>query len=890
MNNDLSILVKTILQPTSVTNLKTEVENLVKNLSKLNIEIKIDDKIISTINNISKVMESMNIATQQANKSSTQNIQIVKELDGTVKKYSETIKANGEIIKKTTEILDKNKIAKQQSASSQIVNNINKETEAIKKLDSEYNKLIKTVKIKKANGDPLRTDETYLNSKTGVKTTITSRPGQDNVYRTDVSKNNELLKEQMKLARESAKLAKESNDYQQKYYIIQSKAQKDLDNAFLESAKNKRKEAEKLAQQQAKISNKDQLDAYNLKLKQQQEIEYALLETQRKRREEVEKLAQTQGKAINKAKEDAYKSQQQAKLDAEKLVQSQLNKINPKVISSDKMTDQVKLLPSGTKKVDDAKKKVDAFVKYLDSLDLRIKKGELITPETFRILDRYESEVKRVIKNTQDILKLNGSSSTKAVKLFDFNTATSELNKFKSEVDKIKSSLSVGGNIVNKSSIDEFGRLNLEIRNQAGFIEKIKYQWDTVAQSLHKVNIEQNQNNDALKAFKISNVKDLADLGRKYKGVVDKEDIKNIVDYIRNIQVLDQTTKSMVKGKIENLQFKVSNADSINKEIDKISKQLNTKMQNALNLGIKFGNLSPEQLAPLEKALNRYKTLINDMKQKNISGQVVSDKDLERLSRLENAIKRVYDLTRIASKDSRGFNFEQYPKMTNAIQNATNAQEYFNKSMLQGKKLLESSVQQTEKYIKVTQRLRQGSEISNITAYINKATGETHRFSESMKSLMTRTYDLGSAFKTAMEKFSIWMASGTIIFQSWHFLKDGISYVNQYNKALTELSVVYMQTQNQVEKLGEKLHNLSIEMGVSTQEVAKGAVEFARQGLSEVESIKRMETAMKYAKISNLDFSTSARILTATVNSMGVSAERAADVFSYMGDATATGW
>ena len=154
---------------------------------------------------------------------------------------------------------------------------------------------------------------------------------------------------------------------------------------------------------------------------------------------------------------------------------------------------------------------------------------------------------------------------------------------------------------------------------------------------------------------------------------------------------------------------------------------------------------------------------------------------------------------------------------------------------------------------------------------------------------MTRTYDLGSAFKTAMEKFSIWMASGTILFQSWHFLKDGIAYVNEYNKALTELSVVYMQTQNQVEKLGEKLHNLSIEMGVSTQEVAKGAVEFARQGLSEAESIKRMETAMKYAKISNLDFSTSARILTATVNSMGISAERAADVFSYMGDATATG-
>ena len=683
-NNDLAIYIKTLLHQESVTSLKKTVGDLIKEISEKSIKLNItlDDKIISTLNNFSKAMENIKTATQQGNTVASQHTQIIKELDGSIKKYTETVKENGKVVQKTTEILDKNKIAKQQE--SQVINNIKTETDAVNKLNSEYGKLIRNVKIKNSNKETTRQDLTYQNQQTGVKTTVTSRPGQENTYKIDNNleqiKNN-TLKEQMKLARESAKLAKDSNDYQQKYYTIQSKAQKELDNAFLESAKNKRKEAEKLAQQQAKISNKDQLDAYNLKLKQQQEIEYALLETQRKRREEVEKLAQTQGKAINKAKEDAYKSQQQAKLDAEKLVQSQLNKINPKVISSDKMTEQVKLFPSGTKEVDDAKKKVDAFVKYLDSLDLRIKKGEVITPETFRILDRYESEVKRVIKNTQDILKLNGSSSTKAVKLFDFNTATSELNKFKSEVDKIKSSLSVGGNIVNKSSIDEFGRLNLEIRNQAGFIEKIKYQWDTVAQSLHKVNIEQNQNNDALKAFKISNVKDLADLGRKYKGVVDKEDIKNIVDYIRNIQVLDQTTKSMVKGKIENLQFKVSNADSINKEIERISKQLNTKMQNALNLGVKFGNLSPEQLAPLEKALNRYKTLINDMKQKSISGQIVSDKDIERLQRLENAIKRVYDQTRISSKDSRGFNFEQYPKMQNAVQGATVAQNYYNQSI-----------------------------------------------------------------------------------------------------------------------------------------------------------------------------------------------------------------
>jgi len=135
----------------------------------------------------------------------------------------------------------------------------------------------------------------------------------------------------------------------------------------------------------------------------------------------------------------------------------------------------------------------------------------------------------------------------------------------------------------------------------------------------------------------------------------------------------------------------------------------------------------------------------------------------------------------------------------------------------------------------------------------------------------------------------IWMAASTVFYQTFGFFKEGLQFVNEYNKSLTELSIVYMKTQEQIEGLGEKIHDLSIQMGIATQEVAKGAVEFARQGLSQEDTFRRMETAIKYAKISNLDFNTSARILTATVNSMGVSAEHAADIFSFLGDSTATG-
>jgi TP901 family phage tail tape measure protein len=148
---------------------------------------------------------------------------------------------------------------------------------------------------------------------------------------------------------------------------------------------------------------------------------------------------------------------------------------------------------------------------------------------------------------------------------------------------------------------------------------------------------------------------------------------------------------------------------------------------------------------------------------------------------------------------------------------------------------------------------------------------------------------LGEAFKTAMTRFPVWMAASTAFFQTLNFLKDGINFVNELNKSLTEISIVTGKSQQGVAALGREYNQLAQEMGVLTSEIASATVEFYRQGLSQEEVMEKARIATQYAKISALDFSTSAKILTAAVNSMGIDAERASDVFSYLGDATATG-
>jgi TP901 family phage tail tape measure protein len=157
------------------------------------------------------------------------------------------------------------------------------------------------------------------------------------------------------------------------------------------------------------------------------------------------------------------------------------------------------------------------------------------------------------------------------------------------------------------------------------------------------------------------------------------------------------------------------------------------------------------------------------------------------------------------------------------------------------------------------------------------------------KELSAGAMSFGDSLKMAFSRLGMMMGVSTLIYQSISALSNGIKTVNELNQALTEVSIVTGQNQEQVSKLGESYNKLAQNMGVTTVELTKTAASLYRQGLSQDEVVQRMKTITEYAKISSLDVSSATEIMTAAINSMGVSAKRASDVWSYLGDATATG-
>lgn len=117
---------------------------------------------------------------------------------------------------------------------------------------------------------------------------------------------------------------------------------------------------------------------------------------------------------------------------------------------------------------------------------------------------------------------------------------------------------------------------------------------------------------------------------------------------------------------------------------------------------------------------------------------------------------------------------------------------------------------------------------------------------------------------------------------------NAISYATEYFDKLNEIQIVTMQTDSQIEALSQSYRNLAKELQISSTDIATAAVEFWRQGLDEEETMSRTKWASMYAKITAQSFDEAATQITASTNSMGVSAQEVVDLFTYLGDASAS--
>lgn len=292
-----------------------------------------------------------------------------------------------------------------------------------------------------------------------------------------------------------------------------------------------------------------------------------------------------------------------------------------------------------------------------------------------------------------------------------------------------------------------------------------------------------------------------------------------------------------------------------------------------------------------------YNETTNYAKQAQDTQKLINEQD-----KLTQSLKRLYDqgvlneqfFTNFNKAINSSKNVEEIDKLTSALQRVSQYSKNQNlqQNLLgQSQSLLNSGKVVDAEGINglITNLNNINLSGSNATRQLSLMQNQLREYQSSATNATESTNTLGSSFKSVFSNLSMYFGGFALMQASFQTIKDGIGYINDLNKALTEISIVTYQNQQQVAALGDSYNKLAQQMGVTTTDIANEAAELYRQGLSADQVTSRMKTITEYAKISSMDTKTATEIMTAAINSMGVSAQRASDVWALLGDATATG-
>lgn len=117
--------------------------------------------------------------------------------------------------------------------------------------------------------------------------------------------------------------------------------------------------------------------------------------------------------------------------------------------------------------------------------------------------------------------------------------------------------------------------------------------------------------------------------------------------------------------------------------------------------------------------------------------------------------------------------------------------------------------------------------------------------------------------------------------------------VTELDDSFTQIAMVTNKTRKEAWAMTNQFQSLALEVGTTTDQVAKLAVFFARQGRTAEEAFRLTKVAAMAAKVASIDASESANFLTSAINGFGLAIDQAMDVsdkFAALGASSASSY
>lgn len=168
--------------------------------------------------------------------------------------------------------------------------------------------------------------------------------------------------------------------------------------------------------------------------------------------------------------------------------------------------------------------------------------------------------------------------------------------------------------------------------------------------------------------------------------------------------------------------------------------------------------------------------------------------------------------------------------------------------------------------------------VKKYKAAIDSTDGSLRVMENGVSVNVNRLTSFQNQVESATKKIAAFSIAGVLLYGTMRKLKEGVEFISELDKSLTQVAIVQGKTREQVAYLAQEYADLGLEMGKTVSEIAHVNTELIRQGLTLKESEVRMRTILQLSSVGAITADESLKIITASVNALRVGHERAADV------------
>lgn len=220
-------------------------------------------------------------------------------------------------------------------------------------------------------------------------------------------------------------------------------------------------------------------------------------------------------------------------------------------------------------------------------------------------------------------------------------------------------------------------------------------------------------------------------------------------------------------------------------------------------------------------------------------------------------------------------------KATNAINSSTNMEDK-HKTAIQGtaNQILKTIDEWNGLSVAQQANSDRGRELQEKLRLLNieldKNTGAAKTSANAMQGFGTR-------MANALKQSFAYGLSMRVMRAGMQQVGEAIRYVTELNKELINIQILQAegaQTPEELNRLADGFNKLGQEMGVSTLEIAKGSVEWLRQGKTIAETQELLRSSIMLAKLGNMEVKDATEKLTSTLNGYNMVASDTVDIVS----------